>query len=371
MMLTLILSLIQFSFQKKIVSMNYTDLMSGRHCAHFIFDTRCIEFDLYFNTYLPYTILDKKITTDIGIVGLPLRMMHLESTFDVYGYNTNIVLNNNIDINYSLYVTRLGIPFYADKGIGLGYKIEDESFSIVHQLYKNNKIAHLSFALEENTNNNGSIHFGGIPNDNHLILPYKGEIKIDEDLPTWGGRFNSIVFRGIEYSVNQSFIINNALADFLYSNELYDMLRNDILHDLLNENKCSANTGTALEYLTCDIDINNNTEIIEFIIDKTHIHFHIKDLFDTQYNTRTFSSFCSNPYPFYNFTGVIFGINFLKHFNYSLFDYSTKTVSLYSDYIAIEGNLQNSTKIIIVFFSCSLICVVTSIILLYIKYIEK
>lgn len=74
------------------------------------------------------------------------------------------------------------INFFGLKGIGLGYKIGDESFSLVHQLYKNNKIDHLSFALEDKERN-GTIHFGGIPNDAHLKMPYKGYINIDEDLP--------------------------------------------------------------------------------------------------------------------------------------------------------------------------------------------
>ena len=371
-MLILLLSLLTFTLQKKIVSMNYTDILTGRPCAHFVFDTRCIDFDLYFNTYLPYTILDKKIASSVGIVGLPMKIIHLESTFDVYGYNTNIILNSDIDISYSLYVTRFGIPFYADKGIGLGNKIEDESFSLVHQLYKNKKIGHLSFALEENANANGSIHFGGIPNEEHLKLPYKGYIKIDEELPTWGGFFNSIVYKGIEYSVNQSFIINNALADMLYSNDLYDKIKNDILHDLLSEYKCSSNYGTALEYLTCDKNISNNTEIITFIFDNTKIHFYIKDLFDTEYNTRTFSTFCSNPYPFYNITGVIFGINFLKLFNYTYFDFSSKTVSFYSYTIKIEGPLITSTNnIIMIFILSSLLCGVNTFLLIYIICYNK
>ena len=74
------------------------------------------------------------------------------------------------------------INFFGLKGIGLGHKIGDESFSLVHQLYKNNKIDHLSFALEDKERN-GTIHFGGIPNDAHLKMPYKGYINIDEDLP--------------------------------------------------------------------------------------------------------------------------------------------------------------------------------------------
>ena len=369
-MLILLFSLLTVTLQKKIISMNYTDMLTGRHCAHFVFDTRCIDFDLYFNTYLPYTILDKKIASSIRIVGFPIKIIHLESTFDIYAYNTNIILNSKIDINYSLYVTRFGIPFFADKGIGLGNKIEDESFSLVHQLYKNKKIEQLSFAFEENAN--GSIHFGGIPNEEHLNLPYKGYIKIDKELPTWGGSFDSIVYKGIEYSVNQSFIINNALADLLYSNDLYNKIKEEILNDLLSEYKCSSNYGTPLEYLTCDKNISNNKEIITFIFDNTKIHFYIKDLFDTEYNTRTFSTFCSNPYPFYNFTGVIFGNNFLKRFNYTYFDFSSNTVSFYSDTIKIEGPLITSTNnVIMLFVFSSLLCGVNAFLLIYIICYNK
>ena len=102
------------------------------------------------------------------------------------------------------------INFFGLKGIGLGYKIGDESFSLVHQLYKNNKIAHLSFALEDKERN-GTIHFGGIPNDAHLKMPYKGYINIDEDLPTWGGHFESISYKGNTITINIPFIINSAV----------------------------------------------------------------------------------------------------------------------------------------------------------------
>ena len=72
---------------------------------------------------------------------------------------------------------------YRNKGLALGYHIE-EKFSIVHQLYKNKQIDHLKFALHNiSPSLEGSFFIGGIPNEEHLTLPYKGVVKVDESLP--------------------------------------------------------------------------------------------------------------------------------------------------------------------------------------------
>ena len=110
----------------------------------------------------------------------------LDKNYESVLYRTDISLMSDIKINnLSMYIIPEGSNmYYIDKGLALGYHIAEE-FSIVHQLYKNKKIDHLQFAFHNirDTERNSHFFIGGVPNEEHLALPYKGVVKVDESLP--------------------------------------------------------------------------------------------------------------------------------------------------------------------------------------------
>ena len=212
MLLSILVINIIHIITKKIVSVDYTeyDLSRPRIAVTFIFKDKLVPSYIYFNTYLSYTVLDTDHVRDLSFKDREKKLLGIEWQYECFLFNVGITINSDYLSELNVYIAQVLINFFGLKGIGLGYKIGDESFSLVHQLYKNNKIDHLSFALEDKERN-GTIHFGGIPNDAHLKMPYKGYINIDEDLPTWGGHFESISYKGNTITINIPFIINSAV----------------------------------------------------------------------------------------------------------------------------------------------------------------
>ena len=82
-----------------------------------------------------------------------------------------------------------------------GYHIIDESYSIE------------------------KLYLGGIPNNTHLTFPYKGILKINETLPTWGFHLNSIIFNNSEYIINQPCIIHSVLTNTFISDDILAVIK--------------------------------------------------------------------------------------------------------------------------------------------------
>ena len=146
------------------------------------------EVDLYLNTFLPFSIFKFPYSSMKANRIVSKKTLHLDESYPSTLYYTDIKINEDTTItNFSLYNVKPSTTmYYKDKGLALGYHIKDESFSIVHQLYHKNIIEHLKFAFKNFNEQLEQFFIGGVPNNEHLILPYKATIKVDETLPTWG-----------------------------------------------------------------------------------------------------------------------------------------------------------------------------------------
>ena len=103
-----------------------------------------------------------------------------------------------------------------------GYHIIDESYSIVYNLYKTKVIDEYRFAFDQVKE---KLYLGGIPNNTHLTFPYKGILKINETLPTWGFHLNSIIFNNSEYIINQPCIIHSVLTNTFISDDILAVIK--------------------------------------------------------------------------------------------------------------------------------------------------
>ena len=96
--------------------------------------------------------------------------------------------------------------------LSLGRTISDENYSIIHQLFKNNKIPNKQFAL---CLSNRVLYFGGIPNH---VIHNKPLLKLQSINKNNGWTFliNSIVIGNIELHVNKQSIKNNLKSNLFF-----------------------------------------------------------------------------------------------------------------------------------------------------------
>ena len=294
----------------------------------------------------------------------------LDKNYDSVLYRTNVSLMTDIMINdLSMYIIPNGANmYYIDKGLALGYHIEEE-FSIVHQLYKNKKIDHLKFAFHNIRDTAKSSHFfiGGIPNEEHLTLPYKGVIKVDESLPSWGFNVDKVVFNNTEYDLNVKAVISSTSQYMIISDDLFILLRKKVLKKYYDKDICYIKTDED-EYnqrgIEC-IEKINISDTYSFIMNGVKIDFKSNILFNQlNYN---FHSNGQGELKVNNFTGIILGPFFLSQFNYTLFDYENKQIEFYSDSITIESLYKVNKAILPLLCIISILLIFDSLHLIYYK----
>lgn len=254
-----------------------------------------------------------------------------------------------------------------DHGIGLGYHCKNTSFSLVHQLKKNNHINKLQYIFEPHSKN-GFLHFGGIPNITQLAsMKYKGSIAINETLPTWGFTLSNMFSNNKPPNINTSCIIHSGFYDMIYSDDIFQIMLKIYKEEINNQIcKIKKNSGNG-DYLNCN-SLDDIKGSISFIINNnsTIIEINKKDLI----NRENDSYFRNNPYKNEEINKMcLLGIHFLRLFNYSLFDYDNKRVELYSNEIKIINlNLQKITVIMCFLIVSIIITIVNSLLLIYLNF---
>lgn len=320
------------------ISFGNNERLSPFMCPFFIEEDCNDRYYTIQNTYNPYSVfINGYVKKDPS----KIRDMHKDFTFEQKFkgdlYVTDFNVSGHVISNYSSYVLD-DINYFSDNvGISLAYHFIDESYSIVHQLFKHKYINKMTFAFEDAGRDVGITHFGGIPSDKHLSFKYKGYFKIDESLPSWGFNLDAMVYDNVSYTINMPTVIHTGLRGSFFSNELFAFMKNYVLKDKFDKKICSVEKGKfggRTIYCTTKED-----ETIDFIFGKNKITLNTRYVFSD-------SNFVDNPYDYYNFTGLFLGVFFLKKFQYSQFDYENKRVELYSNVIPINLVTFDPVKII-------------------------
>lgn len=324
------LSLLLRIHSEKIVSFKFgnSERFSPFMCDFFV-DEQCDHgYYTIQNTFNHYSVFINRYVRKIPekIVSDKKYKFTFEEDFIGYKYQTDFQMDGRRVSGYSSYVLD-GIDYFSDNvGISLAYHFEDESFSIVHLLYKHKHIDHLSFAFQD-FGPYAMTHIGGIPTKDYLNKTYKGVFPIDENLHTWGFTLNQIIFKDKVYDVNIPTMIHTGLRGSFFSNDLFEFFKSTLLKDEFDKESCKVGSG---RFKGSAIFCSEENRKIEFVFGNTKLAL------DTQKDLFTNSNFCNNPYPYYNFTGLFLGIFLLKKYEYSVFDYEKKQVELYSDTMVIE-----------------------------------
>ena len=354
----------------KIISIPYT-VASHRPSIESSFNSNNDNINIFLNTFLPFTIVQEsyyeKMEREWKVhdeVSLPLH-----EVVKVAHYKTNIETSAFFISGMSVYVAKNNV-WYPDRGIGLGYKFDDEEFSLVHYLYNNKMIGNKVFAFEYLNEDNGTFYIGGVENDKHLEMKYKGECEVDERVERWGCNLTKIKFNNKEYKFNNFTLFHSTFYGKIYSNGLYDFLANNVFIEEIKNKTCYTEEIAESRYaMRCkrrfkDLEIYNST--IKFYFNRLMIVYPIKELFEPYGLGDLKSFFYTNPYDYYRDYDIIFSLHFLRNFNYTVYNYETKRVGFYSDRIGIntlndsdyKGVIKVISNVIVILLMCNIIVVI-------------
>lgn len=366
MFLLLIINLAVSLCKNNIVTINIDAFYTDGLCSVFHFPKENIKRRYYLNTYTSFSLFSFSNFIDANIKGK--KVFHFNGNIYANLYNTDIETNSGVVVhNFSFYAASGSTSWARDIGISLGYHYDDESFSLIHQLYKSGKIKHLKYSFNNPIEAlNGTLSFGGVEGDKHLELPYKGVIKINEELPTWGFNLTKIKYKNETFSFNIPCIISSGMYNMLVSNDVFDSMIKNIFYEYINNRTCEIRKTSGTHdrmFLLCQKEYIFDGEI-ELTFEYVTVKVKIKDLFDGSNG----SHFHSNSHqPIHNFNGMILGIEFLRLFNFTVFDYENKQVEFYSDLNPIYETYSYNKLLYTIYVFVMLICLSNAILLIKLK----
>ena len=369
----LISSLFVLSKSDKSLSYDFQYTM-GIPSANLYFPTENIYINGQLVTNMTFSLFDSKrdfIQTVPSNV-LNERNITLTRKREAYVYKTDIEVFKKYLSNYKFLISKDDL-FFEDEGIALGYKFEDDSYSIVHQLFNNKVIDHKNFAFQVNgRKEHGKLHLGGIANNTHLSFPYKGYCNVDDKYSSWGCTLTSITYNHTKYPIHSYAIFHSGYNSFIASNYLFQFMLDVMVKDAISKGICEEKLSVIFgKWVKCNdrFDINRY-HTIDFLFGDMIVQFDIKELFIKDLSNNWYSSIVSNKNE--NSDDIILGFNFIKYFNYSLFDYDNKKVYLYSDNSRVDmltggRNIKIGLVKDIILVSVS-ICLVNILIISFHKY---
>lgn len=317
------------------------------------------------NTYLSFSLIQISSNYLLSSSLKDSINIQLDDEYRSNSYLIDISLTNEITIpNISVYVT-LDLGWTRDKGIALGYHYKNETYSIVHQLYNNKIIEHLQFSFHNiRSYLQGNFYIGGIPNNSHLSFPYKGIIKVREDLPTWGINLNGIKYKNKKYEMSVPCIVSSGMYGIISSDNFYDIMKEKVLKGRGCVELTSSTQKYSQYFLYC-VEINKEEEI-EMVLGNNVFKLRIEELFNNENHSLFYSN--SKNQPILHFNGSIIGVEFLNKFNYSIFDYENHQIEFYSDYLKISLLKENIDLINIILFINIFLCFFNLFLMLFCKY---
>ena len=205
----------------------------------------------------------------------------------LFGFEARDVMKmNDTEITMDFFVLQSGIVFQFGI-IGLAREFEDEKYSFIHQLKKNNLIDYNAFGFDFD---NSTIYFGKFPYEKYSKDKYKissCDVTIREDRPkeNWACELDRV------------FYISNNTKKVFYNNHIYShfsissmIIAPDSFLSFLNEtqfkipitnNKCEF---TSLKEYECDEDIIDSFGNLYFVFNGVGFMLNNKILWNKKQN---------------------------------------------------------------------------------------
>lgn len=325
---SLILSMLFSVSQTKIIESQYS-LLRNLPKISISFPNENSQVTLNLNTYLPFTFFSRSsLIAAINDTLYENSTVYLIKNYSSFQYESTIKFDDEVSINAPFYISRNSVRYEAE-GIGLAYKFQNESFSIIHQLYNNKHIEHMLFAFSA-IKNVGTFYLGGIPSQDLSSFKEQGKCKVDDKSNEWRCQLSKMSFEHYSVQLNTPAMFVSTFRSFFTSDILFDFMTHYVLKDSLSticQEKIT--TESYLKYIKCTKEIMKNNNIVIFEFDNVKMEFKVSEMFE-EFMGSYLSLFESNPYPLFK-GQTIFGIHFINTFNYTIFDYENKQISFYSD----------------------------------------
>ena len=265
------------------------------------------------------------------------------------------ILRNQYSIsNYSLYLSLYNTPNTWNEGFGFGLTFENEKQSIIHQLYNSNQINHKSFYIflqrENNINYNtkGKLVLGKPTISQLNKYQYYGKCQIKNHSIDWGCVLDNITIGNKTYPINKEAIFSSCQYFSILSTQFLNIIYDNLFKPLEKKDECYLLAGFSRDRIICSYEIISLFTDISFHLGEMTITIPIKQLFDCD-SRNCASFFASNRDDNSTFQ---FGSHFIKLFNVSGFDYTSREISLYSNVFEIKMNKNNnSMKVILWLFA--------------------
>ena len=366
LLIVIIISLFFFIHSSKVISIlyNYKYLMIN-------IKIQLIEEGIniypFVNTYLQYSLIDDIRSKQLN--ESKLKETFYENRIEKFKgnrYQTDVQIGDIKVTDYSMYVTKEPIAYIPDQGIALAFKFEDESFSLVHQLFKNNYIDNKFFAFETTSDyKNGTIHFGQIPNNKHLKTRYHGYCNVNEKYFTWGCNLTNIQYKNKNYPFNIYASFHSSFYGMIISKKFSDFIKEEVLKAQFENKTCGDNPSS----FKCERDVIPEEDEIKIQLEQMILSIKVKELFDND-KLEPSSLVTFHRYEFYD-NDFIFGIHFIDSYNFSVFDYDNKKIELYSNEKFIQMINENMYIIIKLYLFIILSLIVNIIFLFFFKIVKE
>ena len=155
----------------------------------------------------------------------------------------------------------------GDTTFAFGYKIKNESFSLVHQLNKDGFINSNSFFIEGTHDAVGKIHFGDLTKNELSKYPYTSQCKVEQKYEKWGCKLYSFqIGYSFTYFVEEYenyFYFDTGIYDIFFPQKAFYYLFNKFKY--FNKN-CELKPGSSIYSFSCPKKMLNSIKSISFNI---------------------------------------------------------------------------------------------------------
>lgn len=327
----------------------------------------------YINTYLPYSLFNEGLLLDQMVPSKKIKnnILRLINNHDAIHYQSDTNIERYSFNGFSLYFSIDDLKYYGDQGFGFAFKYEDDSFSFVHHLYKDNLIEHLQFTIQPNQQREkGLLYIGGIPDNKEKAFKYKATIDINENSNLWGFQLSKVKYNDIIYPFHSFSFIHTSFNEIFWSNDLYELFVKDILkEEIIKKNCFEKDVEIVFKWIECKEDFEALNKTIEIQLGNMILKPKLVDLFDHEI-VRWRTLIKTNPFDSFKTSNVI-GIDFLKLFNLTTFDYENKQVVIYSDRPIIYELNNTNYSVAVLYIAISVMCLCEIVIIVIGKMINK
>ena len=233
--------------------------------------------------------------------------------------------------------------------IGLAFHFNNENYSLMHQLKKNNRINELSFTFERYDRDkvNNELYIGGYPKEK-IINQHKASLNVNDKFNSWGVNLYEINIedhqRVISSYDNSHFAIINTNDDMIYvTKDVFSYIKRNVFSRYINENICEYIEEDNSLYINCLLTELYDFPNITIVIDGVHFTLPKRKLFvpinsEDPYSTCIIQS--------KSFDYFILGTSFFDEY-ITQFNYEQKQITFYSEipFVIVDMNNVRSRKI--------------------------